>query len=134
MTAAVRFDRFGDQYVIRFSFDPTIVALIKTIPVYARSWNPDTKVWRISDVYAEQLAADMSRLGYLVTGLEPADRDDSDWARILFRRVGPNRAGPIFRSLSRVLHPDTATGDAQLQLELNAAHAELLTHQRKESA
>ena len=91
MTAAVRFDRFGDQYVIRFSFDPTIVALIKTIPVYARSWNPDMKVWRISDVYVEQLAADMSRLGYLITGLEPTDRDDADWARILFRRVGPNR-------------------------------------------
>lgn len=68
MTAAVLFDRLGDQYVIRFSFDPTIVALIKTIAVYARSWNPDTKVWRISDIYAEQLATDMTQLGYLITG------------------------------------------------------------------
>jgi len=37
MIAAVRFDRRGDGYAIRFSFDPMIVALIKTIPAYARS-------------------------------------------------------------------------------------------------
>ena len=75
----------------------------------------------------------MAALGFLITGIESAGGDLSDWARILFRRVGPARAGPVFRSLSRGLHPDVATGDAQLQRELNAAHAELVT-ERKESA
>jgi hypothetical protein len=134
MTGAVRFERRGDRYAIRFSFDPIIVALIKTVPGYARSWHPATKTWFVDATYAKQLARDMAAIGFLITGIESADGDLSAWASILFRRVGPARAGPVFRSLSKVLHPDTTTGDARLQLELNAAHAELLTDHRKESA
>ena len=124
---AVRFERYGGQYIVRFAYDPTIVALIKTVPSYARSWRPTGKVWLVDAMYAEQLAADMSRLGYIVTGIEHDQHGDvTDWARILFQRVGPTRTGPVFRSLSKVLHPDNAaTGDAQLQRELNAAIAEL---------
>jgi hypothetical protein len=131
---AVRFERRGDLYAIRFGYDPTLVAIIKTIPSFARSWNPTTKEWTVIDAYAPQLAADIAALGYLVTGLQRETHDTADWARILFRRVGHQRAGPVFRSLSRILHPDTPTGDAQLQRELNAAHDELPHHHRKESA
>jgi hypothetical protein len=138
MTAAVRFERHGDQYVLRFAYDPNLVALVKTVPAYARLWRPTGKVWYVDRFYAEQLARDMAALGYIVTGLEPprcrCDDDPAAWARALLRRVGPARAGPVFRTLSRVLHPDNAaTGDAQLQLELNAAHAEI-SIRRKDSA
>ena len=138
MSGAVRFERHGDQYVLRLAYDPSLVALVKTVPAYARSWRPTGKVWLVDRFYGEQLACDMAALGYIVTGLElPRCRCDDDtaaWARALFRRVGPARAGPVFRTLSRVLHPDNAaTGVAQLQLELNAAHAEISTN-RKESA
>ena len=137
MTAAVRFEQHGERYIVRFAYDPSLVALVKTVPSYARSWRPTGKVWLVDRFYAEQLARDMAALGYLVTGLEPEERhsdDRANWARALFRRVGPARAGPAFRALSRVLHPDNAaTGDTQLQRELNAAHAEISTT-RKEPA
>jgi hypothetical protein len=137
VSAAVRFERHGDQYVLRFAYDPNLVALVKTVPAYARSWRPTGKVGLVDRFYAEQLARDMAALGYLVTGLEPQKRESDDsanWARALFCRVGPARARPVFRALSRALHPDNAaTGVAQLQLELNAAHAEISTN-RKESA
>ena len=71
----------------------------------------------------------MATLGYLVSGLESANHaggDTAGWARTLFRRVGPARAEPVFRSLTRILHPDNPTTvDTQLQRELNAARAEL---------
>ncbi len=124
-----------DGHTIRFPYDPTVVAAIKaTVPSYARSWNPHTRAWLIGPFWASVLADTLRCHGHTVTGLRSPPRyvhtDDSDWARMLFRRVGPNRAGPIFRSLSRILHPDVAGGDAQLQRELNLAHAEL--SQRKD--
>jgi hypothetical protein len=54
---AVRFERRGDRYALRFTYDPTIVALIKTIPAYTRSWNPTAKIWLVIDAYAEPLGA-----------------------------------------------------------------------------
>ena len=78
----------------------------------------------------------MDRLGHTVIGLEPPQpqpADDTRWAHLLFKRVGPNRAGPVFRALSKCFHPDVG-GDMALRRELNAAHAELSTRQRKESA
>ena len=138
MSGAVRFERHDDQYVLRFAYDPSLVALVKTVPAYARSWRPTGKVWLVDRFYAEQLARDMAALGYLVTGLESQKHesdDTADWARILLRRVGPTRVEPVFRSLTRVLHPDNAkTGDTQLQRELNAARAELTTNERNSAA
>ncbi|HWT48540.1 MAG TPA: hypothetical protein VN255_08180, partial [Mycobacterium sp.] len=50
--------------------------------------------------------------------------DTSLWAKILFRRVGRERREPVFRALTRVLHPDVG-GDHHLMQELNAAREEL---------
>jgi hypothetical protein len=91
--------------------------------------------WLVEDAFAVQLADTMRRFGCTVVGLEAprCDDDPAAWARALFRRVGPSRAEPVFRSLTRVLHPDNAeTGDTQLQRELNAARAELTS--RRNSA
>jgi hypothetical protein len=35
------------------------------------------------------------------------------------------RVTPVYRALSRVVHPDTATGDTRLQQELNDAYGDL---------
>lgn len=116
------------------AYDPEVVDLIKTVPSFARSWNPDTREWFISPTYAKGLAVDLVASGHRVVGpsgrrvagLEPDVGVGADWARLLLHRVGPTRAKAVFRSLSRVLHPDNAaTGDTQLQRELNAAHAEM---------
>ena len=123
---AVRFDRRGDIYAVTFTYDPVVVEMLKLIvPSYARSWNPVRRKWLIETVYGKPLADVLTNLGCTVVGIDTDQPDQSDWARVLFRRVGEHRAGPVFRSLSRILHPDTPTGDKQLQQELNAAHAEL---------
>ena len=125
-TTAVRFERHGGDYAVRFAYDATLVAIVKAVPACARSWDPARKLWFVAGGYAEQVAHDMAALGYLIVGLKPIGGDQTEWARALFARVGHARAGPVFRSLSRILHPDNgATGDAQLQRELNAARAEL---------
>jgi hypothetical protein len=139
---AVMFTAGPDGHVVRFAYDPTVVAAIKaTVPSYARAWRPATRTWLIDPSWAPVLADTLRCYGHTVTGLDDRRRGDrqcdcggdTDWARTLFPRVGPTRYGPVFRALSRVLHPDTASGDVRLQRELNTAHAELLT-QRKESA
>jgi len=136
---AVRFDRRGDQYAVSFAYNADLVALVKTVPSFARSWQPTGKVWLVASPYAEQLARDMSALGYIVVGVEPpqqrqyAPDDVSRWAHLLFKRVGQHRADQVFRSLSKCFHPDLAGGDAQLQRELTDARNEL-ADQRKETA
>ena len=57
--------------------------------------------------------------------IPPPDHSTADWARLLFDRVGPERADVVFRVLSRVLHPDNAIGDVALQQELSDARKRL---------
>lgn len=124
MNTPVVFDRHGDTYTVTFSYDPDIVAVIKTLPGYARSWSPHTKHWFVDDDHAG-LAAALRELGCTVLGLEdtrptPA-RACGGWAHQLFAAVGPARTPAVHRPLTRILHPDTGTGDAVLQRELNDA-------------
>ena len=50
----------------------------------------------------------------------------TSWAHALFRQVGLDRREPVFRALTRVLHPDNqSTGDNTLQRQLNDAYGEL---------
>ncbi len=138
----VMFTPGSGGHVVRFAYDPAVVATIKaTVPSYARSWQPATRTWLIDPGWAPVLADTLRCYGHTITGLDDRRRDDrrcdcggdTGWARTLFRAVGPTRHGPVYRALSRVLHPDTDSGDVQLQRELDAAHAELLP-QRKDPA
>ncbi|MDT5371454.1 MAG: hypothetical protein QOC62_5885 [Mycobacterium sp.] len=130
MSVAVRFERRGDHYEVSFPYDPAVVAVIKALPAYARRWNPESKVWRIDVGYARSLAGNLRELGHIVVGLEPPRAngktiDGTDWARVMLRQVGHKRREPVFRALTRILHPDVATGDGRLQQQLNDAYAEL---------
>lgn len=49
------------------------------------------------------------------------------WAEMLFAAVGSTRANAAFRALSRVLHPDASTGDAELMRALLAARSKRRT-------
>ncbi len=132
--STVIFTRQGDGYGVRFRYDPALVELLKTaVPSYARSWDPSLKQWQVQATHARQLASALRRTGHQVIGCDADDppprtttgTDPSQWAHILFRRVGPTRREPVFRALTRIFHPDLPTGDGRLQQELNAAREEL---------
>ena len=98
---------------------------------------PATRSWWIFGYYAGYLASELDAHGHTVTGIDPAhwrrraggqDKGSrhngagDDWAKALFARVGPDRAEPVFKALTRILHPDNAdTGDTELQRQLNDA-------------
>jgi hypothetical protein len=132
---AVLFTRRANDYAVQFPYSPALVAIIKqTVPGYARSFDPPSKVWTVETMWAPVLAAALRAHGYTVTGIDPAPPrcghdDPTQWAHAVFRRVGPHRADRVYRALSRCLHPDMG-GDTQLQQELNQAHAELAERKR----
>lgn len=83
------------------------------------------------------LAAELRRRGHTVVGLQEQRRervthhDGRGWADSLFAAVGPERATPVYRALSKVLHPDVATGDTTLQRQLNDAYSEITASARR---
>lgn len=124
---------------IKFAYDPDIVASIKAVKPTQRKYDPDTKTWTVVD-YIETwaLARRLQAAGYTVI----SDVDDlcthhqratppppprskpaatAPWADALFDAVGPDRIDAVHRALARILHPDTATGDADLMRALNVA-------------
>ena len=124
---AVKFEKCGPQYAVRFPYNPTVVdALKSSVPAWARTWKPNTKEWIVDATYGPGLAADLKSIGCTVIGLETAPppksaSPQSDWAQALFCRVGATRVDEVFRALSKVFHPDRPSGDAVLQRELTDA-------------
>ncbi len=106
--------------------------LVKTFP--DRKWNPAQKCWTINLVYVDSLADALRSAGETVfltrsdgsayrTGARSHGHRDTpapSWAETLLDAVGPDRVEPVFRALTRVLHPD-AGGDHQLMAALSAA-------------
>ncbi|MGO9354807.1 MAG: hypothetical protein ACLP3C_29705 [Mycobacterium sp.] len=133
---AVRFQRRGDVHAVTFTYSAEIVELLKaSVPSFLRSWNSDRREWLILEpVYATQFADTLRRLGHTIVGIDDPPRrqhttDPADWAKAVFRRVGPTRAPIAYKLLSRLCHPDHG-GDHQLQVELNQAFGELSTERR----
>lgn len=125
-------------YAVRFRYDPIAVDIIKSLPGYVRGWDANRRVWQVDSDYADELRRMFEGAGYFVIGIAAAmpppsppryggsRGNESDWARLLFRRVGKDRAAPVFKAVTRVLHPDNqATGDTMLQQELNDAYHQL---------
>lgn len=126
--SAVVFTPAAGRYSVRFAYDPAVVALVKqSVPGYARSWSAQARTWHVDTDWATLLAAELVRHGHTVSGLSatPASNPSDSWATQLFKAVGPRRAPAVHRALTRVLHPDTATGCPVLQRQLNDARAEL---------
>lgn len=116
---------------VAFQYDPLVVELIKTIHSNGRRWNATTKTWWVSAFEVNDLVALLQSSGHRVVGgwTRPAGpppprapRDDAkNWADTLFTAVGNARIELVHRALTKVLHPDVATGDTKLAQELNAA-------------
>jgi hypothetical protein len=119
------------NYTLKFTYDPNLVDFIKsTVSSSFRIYDPSAKSWFLidpSDVV--NVKAYAIRLGYQVIDnhrkSEPVRRCDHDWATMQFEWVGPTRHTAVYRALSKVLHPDTATGDHTLMVALSNAKNKL---------
>ena len=125
----VMFTRAGAVYTVRFDYNAAVVELLKsTVPAHARTWDKTGKQWAVDADWYQRLAAAMRAAGCTVVGLDDTRQqahDGKEWAHTLFTAVGPARVPAVHRALTKVLHPDTATGCPVLQRELNDARAEL---------
>jgi hypothetical protein len=127
--AIVSFERNGNQHTLSFAFDAEVVELIKMIPHTARSFDSATKQWTVKHGHVNGLVANLKKMGHTVIGLDDAKDDtkrdpkpDADPFLALLEHVGTTRAAATYKALSKVLHPDTATGDNRLQQQLNDAY------------
>jgi hypothetical protein len=132
----VRFMKTGREFRCSFSYDPRLVELCKSVPSWARSYEPATKTWTFDPQFAHMLAADFQSLGHTVIGLEdtqerarrappppppPALPPADSWAVLLLARAAEaDLETSVYRALSKVLHTDVG-GDATMMTELNAA-------------
>jgi hypothetical protein len=138
---AVHFKKVGSRWQVRFPYDPRLVEHIKqTVPSWARSYDPATKIWTITDrSYAMTLGRDFKSGGFhTVVGLDeeeektrkappppPPALPTRNWADELLGRCSPTLQTAVYRQLSKALHADVG-GDGQLQQELNDARNKLL--------
>lgn len=126
----IRITPNGDGWsTVAFKYDPDVIDMIKTFPASWRRWNPATKTWSFDTYASGELAVLLMQYGHTV--IEPGRRSQpppprsaprgDTWADALMMAVGPERVEPVHRVLTRVLHPDVATGDTVLMQQLNTA-------------
>jgi len=128
---AIRFARTGAFYAVTSQFNPKVVAAIKSVPGFARTYDRPTRTWIVDAAFAGGLASALRAQGFNVTGIaEPAPATPNDWAAALLAAVGPDRVDAAVRALSRVLHPDMPNGDAELQRQLLAARDALRSSEK----
>lgn len=126
---AVRFASRGYDTTVQFAYNPAVVDLLKsTVPGYARKWVAERKHWEIDNVWVESLAAALQAAGHTVAGAGQRQQtrrqaETTLWATALFSRLTVEMRQPVYRALSRCLHPDVG-GDAALQRELNDGYSQ----------
>lgn len=115
------------EVLVSFRYDPEVIGLIKTLPVWGRRWNPETKEWTVRESFTSELIGLLEFAGHrvLVTGARAAPPPrlaprGETWADALLDAVGPQRVEKVHRALVKVLHPDVG-GDDELMAQLNRA-------------
>jgi hypothetical protein len=73
----VTFKSDDGLYRITFDYHRQAVGLVKTIPSYARTFDPDTKEWSVHTDWAGVLAFALRGAGFNVDGLD--ENDIEDW-------------------------------------------------------
>jgi hypothetical protein len=114
----------GDYSTIRFRYDPRAVEIMKSVPVHR--WNPADKYWTTETSWVQLLAKKFYDAGY------PVQIDSELWEPgssvagtskpivALFAVLPIRLRVPVFRALTKVLHPDMG-GDVELMKQLNQA-------------
>lgn len=136
----ILFEKRGSRYSVRFPYHAQLVEMCKTVPSWARSYDPPTKTWTFEREYAHSLAADFRAVGCKVIGLDaeqerarkapppPPPRaveapQASQWAAMMLARadeLDADLAKSLFRAIAKVLHSDVG-GDHVMMAELNVA-------------
>lgn len=94
------------------------------VPGFARSWDKSRRRWTVDDAYVELALRIVGRHfpGYTLEDQRPRATPrtevESPWPRMLHDALPERLRTPVYRALSRVLHPD-AGGDTRLMQELN---------------
>ena len=106
---------------VTFRYDPDVVEAIKTLPGYARRWDPDRRVWAVLARYEEPLVYILEGCGLVVYW------EDAERRRETRRETGPGGAGPwatlhllpdaplpvaeaAYRAMAKLYHPDAHPG------------------------
>lgn len=120
---------------IRFTYDRELVELLKAcVPAYARRWDATWKTWTVDGYPLDHFLGAARTAGHNVIDGRAAStppprarrpEPPREWAEELLLAVGPERREAVFRALTRVLHPDTPTGDVRLMQALNGARDRL---------
>ena len=50
----------GYEYAVTFGYDADVVDLVKTVPKSFRSWEPDTRQWRVASWYTPNPGQDLA--------------------------------------------------------------------------
>jgi hypothetical protein len=102
------------------------------IPARGRKWDPATKLWIIEPNY-HSLALRLAKHHYNKVILkdthgyhsdetpEPKKPRDADWAAAMFAAVPEQLHQPLYRAISKVLHPDIG-GDPENMKTLTRAY------------
>ncbi len=125
MTVIYVTDYDYDKLAVQFSYDAEIVDAMRTVP--GAYWAPHARAWLVPSGYDWVLESALA--GWPVQwapGTQPYRESrlpepaavSVSWASTLLTAVGPSRAESVFRALSKILHPDTPTGDGELMRAL----------------
>ena len=123
----IRITTDGYHSTVTFPYDAEAVAIIKTIPVHR--WDPKTKTWTTETSWVRLLATRLHAQGFdiAIDGV-PFTPDPPKPLGLPFDAlfaILPERLRlPVFRALSKVLHPDHG-GDTALMQQLNRAKERL---------
>ncbi len=118
----------GAVTVVTFPYDEQAVTIIRTIP--GRHWNAELKQWLIATDRARLAAKRFHDAGFTVTidgrayESTPPPSPTSATAKpplvALFNVLPDRLRQPVYKALSKVLHPDVG-GDTALMQQLNRA-------------
>jgi hypothetical protein len=119
-----------DRATVRFAYDPTAVAIMKSVPVHR--WDPVHKQWTTETGWVELLAKRFHDKRFLVSvdGELWTPPDPAKFAPpilALFDALPARLRNPAYKALSKVLHPD-AGGDTELMKQLNEANRQQSEH------
>jgi hypothetical protein len=112
---------------VHFNYNERALEVIRTIP--GRRWHPDSKTWSIPGDMTSLTAGEFARAGFRVSLNDElfkprahlsSDRDATNVFAALMEGIPKRLREPVFRALTKVLHPDH-DGDTELMKQLNAA-------------
>lgn len=68
-------------------YDPILVDIVRALPSPGRTWQPDTRTWRVNPIHVKRLAREIEAAGYQIDGLDPEVRGQlrESWETVIPR-------------------------------------------------